>query len=63
MAALAYRASRLAQIQLAPAVPGRAFSDHSDIQSYAAEAIEKLQQAGIMDGMPEGRFAPDDYST
>jgi endo-1,4-beta-xylanase len=37
-----------------------AFEDSADISEYAKEAVSAIQQAGIINGMPGGRFAPKD---
>ena len=34
------------------------FSDENDIADYAKEAVEKMQTAGILNGLPDGSFAP-----
>lgn len=39
------------------------FTDADKIASYAAEAVETLQQAGIINGMDDGKFAPEDTAT
>ncbi|XEC93753.1 S8 family serine peptidase [Paenibacillus tarimensis] len=35
-----------------------AFTDQREIASWAREAVEKLVQAGIIDGFPDGSFTP-----
>ena len=39
------------------------FDDSSEIGSYAEESIYKMQQAGIINGMDEGKFAPKQNAT
>ena len=34
------------------------FTDADSIAEYAAEAVDTLQQAGIINGMEDGSFAP-----
>lgn len=34
------------------------FSDGDEIADYAKQAVEKMQKAGILNGLPDGSFAP-----
>ncbi|MGI6028710.1 MAG: S-layer homology domain-containing protein [Candidatus Heteroscillospira sp.] len=45
-----------------PKSSGR-FNDHSDISPYAREAVYALKSAGILSGLPDGRFAPKATAT
>lgn len=39
------------------------FTDSTNISSYAQSSISKVQQAGIINGRPDGTFAPKDNAT
>ena len=39
------------------------FTDQSKINSWAASAVKKMQQTGIINGRPDGSFAPQGTST
>lgn len=39
------------------------FTDNSNISSYAASSVAKVQQAGIINGRPDGSFAPKANAT
>ncbi len=39
------------------------FADDSDISSWAAEAVYYMQKTGIINGMPDGTFAPKKTAT
>ncbi|MFD2701125.1 sugar-binding protein [Paenibacillus shunpengii] len=39
------------------------FSDHSEISNYAADAVYDLQQAGILNGLNNGKFSPNRTAT
>lgn len=40
-----------------------AFSDESNIESYAKEAVHKLYTSGVISGMDDNSFAPDAFAT
>lgn len=40
-----------------------AFTDASDISAFAVDAVAACQSYGLINGYPDGRFAPKDYST
>ncbi len=63
MAAMLYRAAGKAGIELKGAAGAAAFLDSSSIAGYAAEAVSALRQAGIVQGMEDGRFAPTSSAT
>ncbi|MBD3921600.1 endo-1,4-beta-xylanase [Paenibacillus sp. PR3] len=63
MAVMLYRAAAKANIELPNTVNEIQFADDSSISSYAAQAIKALQQAGIVKGMENGRFAPASNAT
>lgn len=39
------------------------FTDSSNISSYAIESVTRVQKAGIINGKPDGSFAPKDNAT
>ena len=43
--------------------PPLLFEDVSMIDSYAADSVAAMQQAGIINGMGDGRFAPQANAT
>ncbi|MFD2328138.1 S-layer homology domain-containing protein [Cohnella sp. GCM10020058] len=68
MAAMAYRAWRLTPAGSAGgkatnAVPAAAFKDQARIGSYALEAIDRLQTAGVLQGYADGTFSPRGLTT
>lgn len=63
MATMAYRAIVLAKGNLLNTVKPANFTDKTSIDQYALEAVTSMQQAGIIDGMEDGSFAPADHST
>ena len=42
---------------------GKVFADENEISEYAKEAISKLSQSGIINGVDENRFAPKNPAT
>ncbi len=63
MAVMAYRAADAAGIALAADLPAEAFVDGADIAAYAKDAVTAMQQAGIINGVDGGRFAPNETAT
>lgn len=63
MAAIAYRTAIFASIKLSQKVEVAEFADKNEIQPYALEAIVAMQKAGIINGVGENRFAPNNNST
>ncbi|MCK9857505.1 endo-1,4-beta-xylanase [Paenibacillus sp. ATY16] len=63
MAAMLYRAAAKANVKLPNTVNELKFADDSSISDYAAQAIKALQQAGIVNGMEDGKFAPASNAT
>lgn len=61
MAVLVYRFAQYAGVEFAPADAG--FADAGSISSYATEAIGALNNAGYINGMGDGSFAPKGNST
>jgi Predicted beta-xylosidase len=63
MAVMAYRASKLAKVDLNAAGQTQQFADQSDIAAYAAESVSAMQGAGIVNGKGNDRFAPKDHAS
>ncbi len=63
MAAMAYRAIKSIDKQLATNGSQTSFSDYESIASYAIEPVEEMQKAGIFSGKGNNRFAPKDFAT
>ena len=63
MALMAYRVATHANIQLPVVVPAMNFADEEEIAQYAIDSVKVMQQAGIIGGVGDGRFAPTDYAT
>ncbi|MCK9479637.1 MAG: S-layer homology domain-containing protein [Firmicutes bacterium] len=61
MAVFIYRAAQIAQIQLSQSYEQAPFYDSEHIEPYAFEAVDKMRQAGIVNGVGDNRFAPKDY--
>lgn len=62
MAAMTYRAIQTAGLTLNEQAL-TAFSDEQDIANYAKEAVSAMQKAGIINGVGNGKFAPQDTAT
>ena len=60
LAVMMQRAAEAAQISLPQNTEAEQFADAVSISDYAADAVGQLQQAGIMNGMGDGRFAPQE---
>ena len=63
MAAMLYRYAGQFGIQLGTGNPAITFTDEADIADYALPAVEALQHAGVISGMPDGSFRPRDTAT
>ncbi|MNZ66117.1 Rhamnogalacturonan exolyase YesX [compost metagenome] len=63
MAVMAYRAAQQLQIKLQGTGEAVDFTDKSAIGSYALEAVEAMQSGGVIQGIGEGRFAPQGHAT
>jgi endo-1,4-beta-xylanase len=63
MAAMVYRAIQKIGIPLNAENDKVAFNDHAAIAEYAKEAVTSLQLAGIINGMGNGSFAPNDTAS
>ncbi|MDF2921509.1 MAG: phosphoesterase [Paenibacillaceae bacterium] len=58
MAVLLARYALKQGISLSGTQGERRFNDESEIADYAGEAVHAVRQAGIIDGYPDGTFAP-----
>ena len=63
MASLAYRAIKVLDIKLAGTAPSAGFKDFGQIDSYARDAVNIMQQADIIKGMGNGLFEPGSTAT
>ena len=50
-------------IRLGTDVPPVTFTDAGDIAAYALPAVQTLQRAGVISGMPDGSFRPRERMT
>ncbi|WP_158299284.1 S-layer homology domain-containing protein [Paenibacillus antri] len=62
MAVMIDRAAKLLAAAL-PTGPKKTFADERDMSAFAAEAIGRMQQAGLIQGMGDGSFAPKATAT
>jgi len=60
MAVMTYSALKAAGITLSDVSKAIDFKDASSISEYAKEAVAAMQKAGVINGMPDGGFAPID---
>ncbi len=58
MATMLYRAAEIANINLEAKNDAKDFSDNAEIGDYAVEAVKALSEAGIINGMDNGTYAP-----
>lgn len=63
MAVMVLRAAQYKNVTIETPNEKVDFTDADKIASYAAEAIETLQKAGIINGVEDGKFAPEDTAT
>jgi len=64
MAVMIYRyVVNVAKIQFPETNPAVTFADEEDIADYAREAVSAMQQAGILNGKGNNRFAPQEPAT
>ena len=62
MAAMCYRTAQASEMSLDDSA-GLDFADSSSIPDYAKEAVAALSKSGIINGVGENTFAPDDSSS
>ncbi|WP_246362977.1 glycoside hydrolase family 3 N-terminal domain-containing protein [Paenibacillus alba] len=63
MAVMVYRISQQLNLKLASGHPSAAFTDLSRIAGYARAAVDAIQNAGIINGMEDGSFAPKEHAS
>jgi hypothetical protein len=63
MAVIIYRAAQAAGKSITAVKDGVIFDDAAGISTYAAEAVDALQKAGVINGMTETTFAPKSTAT
>ena len=63
MAVMVYRYAERFGIRLGTDVPPVTFADAGDIAAYALPAVQALQRAGVISGMPDGSFRPRERMT
>ena len=63
MAVMVYRYAERFGIRLGTDVPPVTFTDTGDIAAYALPAVQALQRAGVISGMPDGSFRPREHMT
>ena len=63
MAVMVYRYAECFGIRLGTDVPPVTFADTGDIAAYALPAVQALQRAGVISGMPDGSFRPREHMT
>jgi len=52
-----------ARLELPPRRDSQPFADYMDIRNYAKEAIDRFFRAMVINGRPDGTFAPQDSAT
>lgn len=57
------RSAEVGAVELVEKYNTMVFADNDQISEYAAEAVKKLQRAGIVNGTDNDRFAPSDSLT
>ena len=62
MAVMLYKTAKLAKVNLESKSVNQ-FTDKDKISGYAIEAVEAMQEAGIVSGVGDGMFAPMNKST
>lgn len=63
MAVMMYRAVKAVNVKLSNLTNVEAFADQAQIADYAVEAIQQMQQAGLVNGVGQGVFAPKGHAT
>ena len=63
MAVMICRYAERFGIRLGTDVPPVTFADAGDIAAYALPAVQALQRAGVISGMPDGSFRPRERMT
>ncbi len=63
MVTIAYRAANIAGVALDAVNEPQAFADASEIADWASTAVQAMQTANVVNGMEDGRFAPNENTT
>ncbi len=63
MAAMAYRTAHIAKVTIPDSTDKLIFTDEDQISDYAKDAIRTMQQGGVINGMGDGRFGPEENAT
>jgi hypothetical protein len=63
MAVMLYRAGQMLGIELSSSNRSTAFSDQALISEYAVQAVSKMAEAGMIEGIGDGKFAPQAKAT
>ena len=63
LTAMAYRALKVSDINLSQTRDYVYFSDNYEIANYAAEAVEIMYRSGVINGMTESEFVPNEAAT
>lgn len=63
MAVIAYRVVQMLNIDFTKKNQSVIFADSDQIASYAADGIDSMQQAGVINGIGENMFGPNELTT
>ncbi len=63
MAAMAYRTAQIAGVTIPDITDKLIFTDEEQIADYAKDAIWAMQMGGVINGMGDGRFGPEENAT
>ncbi|NEW09334.1 carbohydrate-binding protein [Paenibacillus sp. SYP-B3998] len=63
MVVMVYRISQQLNLTLASGQLSAAFTDQPQIASYAKAAVDAIKNAGIINGIEDGSFAPKDHAS
>lgn len=63
MAAMAYRTAQIAGLTISAEKEAQSFTDDASIADYAKDAITAMQMGGVINGMGDGRFGPEENAT
>ena len=63
MAVMLYRTLQILEKELQKTVTVQSFADEAQIAEYAKEAVDALCGYGVMNGVSETEFAPEDHAT
>ena len=58
-----YRTLQILEKELQKTVTVQSFADEAQIAEYAKEAVDALCGYGVMNGISETEFAPEDHAT